>query len=78
MEIDPIRSLDSIIETTAGFELNTGLTTQLVSKLLAAKKLLQDRSEALTYVNILAACRMRGAEGTATELLNAMAAELFG
>ncbi len=39
---------------------------------------LQDRIEALTYVNILAGCRMLGAEGTATELLNAMAAELYG
>jgi hypothetical protein len=39
---------------------------------------LQERIEALTYVNVLAACRMLGAEGTATELLEAMAVELYG
>lgn len=39
---------------------------------------LQDRIEAMTYVNVLAACRMLGAERTAAELLDAMAAELAG
>ena len=39
---------------------------------------LQDRIEALTYTNVLAACRRLGATGTASCLLEALAAELAG
>ena len=39
---------------------------------------LQERIEALTYVNVQAACRMLGAEGVAGELLDAMTAHLYG